>query len=75
MKAYRTELVLTENGALTLADLPFQAGETVEIIVLERSAPSTTETPAQEFPLAGTVLQYGDPFGAATPLEEWDVLS
>jgi hypothetical protein len=70
MKAYRTELVLTKDGSLTLADLPFQAGETVEIIVLERSAPSTTETLTQEFPLAGTVLHYEDPFGAATPLED-----
>jgi len=73
MKAYRLELVLTENGSLTLEDLPFQAGESVEIIMLERSTQQHSTQPNQEFPLAGKILQYDDPFGTATALEDWDV--
>ena len=73
MKAYRLELVLTENGSLTLEDLPFQAGESVEIIVLERPTQQHSTQPNQEFPLAGKVLHYDDPFGSATALEDWDV--
>ncbi len=35
MNAYKTEVVLSEEGQLSLRDLPFRAGETVEVIVLE----------------------------------------
>ncbi|MEH1795452.1 MULTISPECIES: hypothetical protein [unclassified Nostoc] len=35
MKAHRIETKLTKNGTLILEDLPFQAGEAVEIIILE----------------------------------------
>lgn len=74
MKAYRTEMVLTESGSIALKDLPFQAGESVEIIVLERPAHQMSQQFAQAFPLEGTVLHYEDPFGPATALEDWDVL-
>jgi len=36
MKADRIEAKLTETGRLTLNNLPFQAGDAVEIIILER---------------------------------------
>lgn len=68
MKAYRVELILTESGVISLQGLPFQAGESVEIIVLEKSTPSMTELSGQAFPLAGTVLHYEDPLEPATPL-------
>ena len=35
MNAYKTEVVLSEEGRLSLHDLPFHVGETVEVIVLE----------------------------------------
>lgn len=74
MKAYRVELVLAENGVLTLTGLPFHAGESVEIIVLEHPEKSATTPPVQEFPLAGKVLRYEDPFEPATAAEDWDIL-
>jgi hypothetical protein len=37
MNAYKVEAVVAENGTVTLYGLPFQTGETVEVIVLERS--------------------------------------
>ena len=35
MNAYKIETVLTEDGTLTLWGLPFHAGDTVEVIILE----------------------------------------
>jgi hypothetical protein len=45
MKAHRIETTLTENGTLTIKDLPFQAGEAVEIIILERSYQPSESNP------------------------------
>ena len=72
MKAHRIETKLTKNGTLILEDLPFQAGEAVEIIILE------TQTCPQEanlYPLRGKQpYRYDDPFEPAVPLEDWEVL-
>lgn len=71
MKAHRIETTLTENGTLLLKDLPFTAGESVEIIVLKLPArPSESNL----YPLRGTVYRYDDPFEPAVPLEDWEVL-
>ncbi len=37
MNAYKVETVVAENGRLVLQGLPFQAGDRVEVIILERS--------------------------------------
>jgi hypothetical protein len=71
MKAHRIETTLTENGTLLLKDLPFTAGESVEIIVIKiPSCPPQSNL----YPLRGTVYRYDDPFGPATPVEDWEVL-
>ena len=36
MNAHEIETVLTEDGTLTLRGLPFHAGDSVEVIILER---------------------------------------
>jgi hypothetical protein len=71
MKAHRLEITLSENGTLTLKDLPFQAGDFVEIIILERHSSPLEANP---YPLRGTVIRYDDLFEPATPLEDWEVL-
>ncbi|MDJ0676928.1 MAG: hypothetical protein QNJ36_16365 [Calothrix sp. MO_167.B42] len=64
MKAHRIEITLTENGTLNLKDLPFQAGDAVEIIILESPKyPSESNL----YPLRGKVIRYDDPFEPATP--------
>ncbi|MEH2252661.1 hypothetical protein [Nostoc sp.] len=72
MKAHRIETKLTKNGTLILEDLPFQAGEAVEIIILE------TQTRPQEanlYPLRGKQpYHYDDPFESSVLLEDWEVL-
>jgi hypothetical protein len=42
MNAHKIEVVLTEDGTLTLQGLPFHAGDAVEVIILE------TKTPQQQ---------------------------
>jgi hypothetical protein len=37
VNAYKVETVVNEDGSLTLKGLPFQAGDRVEVIVLEQS--------------------------------------
>ena len=71
MKAHRIEVKLTETGTLTLNNLPFQAGDTVEIIILERHLTSLNSNPA---PLRGKVIRYDEPFDSAIPVEDWEVL-
>lgn len=71
MKAHRIETRLTQNGTLILEDLPFQAGEAVEIIILERDSQPLKSHP---YPLQGTVIKYDDPFEPPVPLEDWEVL-
>jgi hypothetical protein len=38
MNAYKVEMILSEDGALMLKDLPFHVGDAVEVIILERSS-------------------------------------
>jgi len=71
MKTHRIETTLTENGTLLLQNLPFTAGESVEIIVIKLpSRPSESNL----YPLRGTVYRYDDPFDPAVPLEDWEAL-
>ena len=71
MNAHRIETALTENGKLSLQNLPFKKGDEVEIIILERSSSKTTP---DSYPLRGTVIRYDDPFEPATSAEDWEVL-
>ena len=58
MQAYRVETTLSENGTVTLHQLPFEAGESIEIIVLSRKDIATS---ADRYPLRGTPVQYHEP--------------
>ncbi|WP_414755159.1 hypothetical protein [Anabaena sp. CCY 9910] len=71
MKAHRIETTLTEDGTLIIKDLPFQAGEAVEIIILENSSQPSDSNP---YPLRGKVIHYDDPFEPAVAIEDWEAL-
>lgn len=49
MNAHRLAATLRENGTLMLEGLPFQAGETVDVIILEqvKASPSLTKPSLQ----------------------------
>lgn len=51
MQAHRAETTLTEDGVLSLHDVPFRRGESVEVIVLSSAKPAAS---ASRYPLRGT---------------------
>lgn len=71
MQAHRIEKIIQPDGILVLDNLPFEAGEKVEIIVLEISKKKQTENANL---LRGSLLKYDDPFEPAAPLEDWEAL-
>ena len=50
MQAHRAETTLSEDGTLTLRDIPFRRGESVEVIVLPFAAAAS----GSRYPLRGT---------------------
>lgn len=70
LQAHRIETTLTQNGTLTLDSLPFQAGETVEVIVL----PNVPAIPLKDrYPLRGTPVHYQDPTEPVAE-QDWEAL-
>ena len=70
MKTYRVETTVSNDGTLTLEQLPFQVGDKVEVIV--RSCEGRQE-PSERYPLRGQPIRYTDPFKSVAE-EEWDAL-
>ncbi len=58
MEAHRIETTLTQDGTLVLDNLPFHAGETVEVIILGHPVRATGHTP---YALRGTPVRYAQP--------------
>ncbi|MBD2772961.1 hypothetical protein [Iningainema tapete] len=79
MNAHKIETVLTEDGTLTLQELPFHAGDAVEVIILETKTPQHKTTPKPQsdtnrYPLHNTQpYRYDDPTEPVA-LEDWEVL-
>lgn len=63
--AHRIDAVLMEDGKLSLDNLPFRAGQAVEVIVL----PAARSGASTERPLRGMVRQYDQP---TDPVAETD---
>ena len=70
MEAFRLDTKLTQDGTLTLNDLPFQAGDTVEVIIVPRAAAAAEQNAG---PLRGKVLHYDNPT-APVAQEDWEAL-
>lgn len=79
MNAHKIEVILTEDGTLTLQDLPFHAGEAVEVIILSAKTLQNQAYPKSQsdknlYPLHDTQpYQYDDPTEPVA-LEDWEVL-
>ncbi len=54
--AHRVEVVLTEDGKLSLDHVPFRAGQAVEVIVLAAPQPAPAAHPPR-----GSVVRYDRP--------------
>jgi len=70
MRAHRVETTVQESGTVALKDLPFGAGERVEVIVLAPDAKLSTD---DRYPLRGKCpYQYDRPMEPAVAPEEWE---
>jgi hypothetical protein len=58
MQAYRVETTVQQDGTLTVSNLPLQAGEAVEVIILVQSSAARRQS---FYPLRGTPITYIDP--------------
>jgi hypothetical protein len=70
METLRVEKVIQQNGTVVLENLPFDEGETVEIIILKPNA----ENEKGRYPLRGTNYKYENPFEPAVAPEDWEAL-
>jgi hypothetical protein len=62
VQAHRVETTLKQDGTLVLEDLPFQAGESVEVIILlHPSSPPTPVDGTNRYSLRGLDIQYEHP--------------
>ncbi|AFZ24251.1 hypothetical protein Cylst_2007 [Cylindrospermum stagnale PCC 7417] len=79
MNAHKIELVLTEDGTLTLQGLPFHAGDAVEVIILEAKISDNQvalkpQSETNPYPLHDTQpYRYENPTEPVA-LEDWEVL-
>ena len=67
MQTYRVETQLQKDGTLTLRNLPFQAGESVEVLIVVQAAASQKNS----YPLRDTSLHYTDPTEPVAE-EDWE---
>ena len=68
METHRIEATLTQDGTLILNNLPFHAGETVEVIVLGHVGNVTGHV---SYALRGTPVQYSRPTEPVAG-EDWE---
>ena len=70
MQAYVYELTMRKNRVLTLENLPFTAGENIEVILIRRSQPRHEHN---RYPFWGKPYTYTDPI-ASVAEDDWEVL-
>lgn len=70
MQAYAYNLTVQQRGTLTLSNLPFNAGEELEVIIIPRSKPSPQDR--ERYPFWGKPITYLDPT-EPLPETDWEV--
>ena len=68
MNAHRIETVVGNNQTVVLENLPFQEGEAIEVIVLEKKVENRHSRS-----LRGTVIKYDMPFEPIAA-EDWEAV-
>ena len=58
MNAHRVETVIGQGRMVVLKNLPFQVGESVEVIICHSSSKRNEK---DRYPLRGTAIKYLDP--------------
>ncbi len=68
-ETFRVEVVVTDEGTLTVTGLPLHAGDRVEVIVRRQE----DHAPGARYPLRGKPYRYSGPFEPVAD-DDWDVL-
>jgi hypothetical protein len=63
MQAHRAETIVTEDGVITLRDIPFRRGDLVEVIVFPAPAAPSSRRPLRGTPV--TLLSPTEPVANA----------
>lgn len=58
MNAHRVETVIRQDKTVLLEDLPFQAGESVKVVISQCTSKRNEDA---RYPLRGTPIKYIDP--------------
>lgn len=79
MNPHKIEIVLTEDGTLTLHGLPFNAGDAVEVIIMDAKTPDSqvvlkSQSDTNFYPLHDTQPYYYEDPTEPVGLEDWEVL-
>lgn len=87
MGAHRIEATLNQDGKLVLEDLPFRAGDVVEVTITENNYKVNGDSgdlimfkskaeshAANSYPLRGAVIRYEAPT-EPVGVEDWDALT
>ena len=67
MEAYRTNAVVHDGGTVVIENVPFQEGQRLEVILLERPEASAN---ASSRSLRGEPVRYVDPFDSVAE-DDW----
>jgi hypothetical protein len=70
MEAYRVRSQVADDGSLTVENIPFAAGQEVEVIVLAEARKAKEQ---RRYPLRGTALVYIDPLKPVAE-DDWEAL-
>ena len=70
MNVHRVEVTLAKDGTLTITNLPFRAGDAVEVLILPRPQNLSGQ---ERYPLHGKAIQYLNPTDPVAE-EEWTAL-
>jgi hypothetical protein len=70
MQTYHIETTMTNDGTLTIDELPFHIGEKIEVILRRRNH---EKQPPQKYPLRGKLIRYDNPFESVAE-NDWDAL-
>jgi len=74
MEAYKTAAKIGDRGQLRLSNLPFSAGEEVEVILLRRPKPARDRETKSRYPLRGQPFRYERPLEPVAE-NDWEVVS
>ena len=68
MEAYKTDIIVREDGTIVIENLPFQKGQRLEVIFLEQSKAAGND---ETYALRGEPIKYSDPFDSVAE-DEWE---